>query len=501
VGCRQHIVGVRSEHGETGPVTVATEGSQFDTVLAVYTGTEVGSLTLVEENDDVGPHELRSRVTFEAVAGTRYLLAVDGYANQIGLIRLTVTPLRDAPSAPVIRQAPADQTRFANGEGGGSVVTFRVDATGELPLTYQWFRDGDLIAGATGDVLTVTNAGPAAAGAYQVEVTNAYGSSRSPAAGLTVLAAPFNDDFAARLAVTGVSNVVRGSVLGATKQMGEAHHGAQTGGRSVWWKWIAPSNGPTEIQTVGSNFDTLLAVYSGSELASLRRVAQNDDLVRDVPASRVVFDAVAGTEYAIAVDGMKTNGTSGNVVLTVVQPPPGPRIKVQPPSLSSVPFTEPGFSLAVTVEGEARFARFQWHFNGAPIRNATNATYAFGPLSRAHSGVYFVAITNAFGGTVSRDATLWVEVPQVLERPEVLPDGAVRLRFADPDGTMATDPGRFQVQHAANVGGPEDGWSATPGEIVRSAGRWVFEDWSVVPGETIRAYRVIEQWRTSGVGR
>ena len=478
---------------ENGPVTISTEGSQFDTVLAIYTGTDVGTLSLVAENDDVDPENLRSQVTFEAVAGTRYLFAVDGYANEIGFLTLTVTPLRAAPPAPVIRQQPAAQTRFAQGDGGGADVSFRVIATGALPLTFQWFRDGEPLPGATASALTVTHAGPTDAGAYQVEVANEHGSVRSSVAVLTVFGVPFNDDFAARLTVAGASNVVRGSVLGATKQAGEGDHGAQAGGRSVWWKWVAPSNGPVEIRTEGSNFDTLLAVYTGAEFAGLRRVAQNDDAVRGQPASRVVFDALAGTEYAVAVDGLKTNGTAGNVVLTIVQPPPGPKIRIQPARLSSVPVTDPGLSLSVTVEGEARFARFQWHFNGEPIRNATNSTYAFGPLGRARSGVYFVAVTNAFGGAVSGDAQVWVQVPQVLERPELLPDGTVRLRFADPDGTVAADAGRFEVQHTPNLGGPDETWIVTPGEFVRGAGRWVFEDRSVVPGEAVRAYRVVER--------
>lgn len=478
---------------EDGPVTISTEGSQFDTVLAVYTGTGVEALSLVAESDDIDSGDLRSRVTFDAVAGTRYQLAVDGYGNQIGFISLTVTPLRDDPPGPQIRQAPEAQTRFAGGGGGGADVNFRVLATGAMPLTYQWFRDGERLPGATASALTVTNAGPADAGAYQVEVGNDYGSVRSSTAELTVFGVPFNDDFAARLAVTGAFNVLRGSVLGATKQAGETDHGSQAGGRSVWWKWIATSNGPTEIHTVGSNFDTLLAVYSGSELAGLRREAQNNDLVRDIPASRVVFDAVAGTEYAIAVDGMKTNGTAGNVVLTIVQPPPGPRIRVQPASLSSVPVTDPNFSLTVDVEGEARFVRFQWHFNGVPILNATNASYMFGPLSRARSGVYFVAIINAFGSVVSGNATVRVEVPQVLEQPELLPDGTVRLRFADPDGTILADPGRFEVQHALSLGDSEETWIVTPGQAVVSAGQLVFEDRSVPAGQLVRVYRVIER--------
>jgi hypothetical protein len=64
----------------TGDATVTTEGSSFDTELAVYTGSSVSSLTLIASNDDVNyPADATSAVTFGAVAGTTYRIAVDGY--------------------------------------------------------------------------------------------------------------------------------------------------------------------------------------------------------------------------------------------------------------------------------------------------------------------------------------------------------------------------------------------------------------------------------------
>jgi hypothetical protein len=33
--------------------------------------------------------------------------------------------------------------------------------------------------------------------------------------------------------------------------------------KSIWWEWRAPSNGALTVDTFGSDFDTLLAVYQG----------------------------------------------------------------------------------------------------------------------------------------------------------------------------------------------------------------------------------------------
>ncbi|HEU4770080.1 MAG TPA: NF038122 family metalloprotease, partial [Pyrinomonadaceae bacterium] len=68
----------------SGPAQVTTAGSTYDTVLAVYTGNAVNSLTPVPsgKNDDVDPGvNLTSSVSFNATAGTTYRIAVDGYNN------------------------------------------------------------------------------------------------------------------------------------------------------------------------------------------------------------------------------------------------------------------------------------------------------------------------------------------------------------------------------------------------------------------------------------
>ena len=66
----------------SGSATISTAGSAFDTVLAVYTGNAVNSLTLIGNNDDVDPGvNLTSSVTFTATAGTTYRIAVDGFNN------------------------------------------------------------------------------------------------------------------------------------------------------------------------------------------------------------------------------------------------------------------------------------------------------------------------------------------------------------------------------------------------------------------------------------
>jgi PASTA domain/Right handed beta helix region len=65
----------------TGTAFVSTAGSSFDTVVGVYTGSSVSSLTTVTRNDDATVAALSSKACFPAAAGTAYKVAVDGFAD------------------------------------------------------------------------------------------------------------------------------------------------------------------------------------------------------------------------------------------------------------------------------------------------------------------------------------------------------------------------------------------------------------------------------------
>ena len=67
------------------------------------------------------------------------------------------------------------------------------------------------------------------------------------------------------------------------------------------------------FDTIGSNFDTLLAAYTGDTVNNLTVKASNDDIASNNPQSRVTFSVVATTMYHIAIDGH--NGASGNTTL------------------------------------------------------------------------------------------------------------------------------------------------------------------------------------------
>jgi hypothetical protein len=132
---------------------------------------------------------------------------------------------------------------------------------------------------------------------------------------------PANDDFANAQGLTGSSATTTGTNVGATKEAGEPNHAGNAGGKSVWYKWTPQASGTATLNTAGSNFDTLLAVYRGGAVNSLTQVASNDDEnnAGGVITSKLSFAATAGTTYRIAVDGYN-NGAgaeAGNITLNL----------------------------------------------------------------------------------------------------------------------------------------------------------------------------------------
>ena len=185
-----------------GLVTVDTFGSTFDTSLAVYSGNSVGSLSAVASNDDSGSG-VQSQVTFNAAAGNRYRIAVDGW----------------------------------NG------------ATGAIKLSWKH------------------------------------------------AASPANDNLADATTVAGGSGSTSGSSVGSTRETGEPMH-RRRGFPSVWWSWTAPSTGTLRLDTLGSNFDTVLAAYTGTNAGALVAKAQNDDGQSDY-TSEVLMPVKAGGDLPL----------------------------------------------------------------------------------------------------------------------------------------------------------------------------------------------------------
>lgn len=136
---------------------------------------------------------------------------------------------------------------------------------------------------------------------------------------------PANDNFSSAALISGLYGSVTGNLAQATWEVGEPSHAGFLV-PSIWYKWTAPKDGEVQMDTLASpgGPDTVLAVYTGDQLAQLRQVAANDDSPPFNPSkisygtagsgriaapvgrgSALRFNAEADRTYYIAV-GLKT---------------------------------------------------------------------------------------------------------------------------------------------------------------------------------------------------
>jgi len=133
---------------------------------------------------------------------------------------------------------------------------------------------------------------------------------------------PANDDFAnAEVVTSSTGQAAADDTSLATKERGEPNHAGAAGGRSVWWYWTAPAAGIVTMDTYNSDFDTVLAVYTGSGVAGLTLIASNDDTSTST-RSAVTFVAHNGVQYRIAIDGYEA--AYGSASLSWNLAPAGP---------------------------------------------------------------------------------------------------------------------------------------------------------------------------------
>ncbi|HLX70901.1 MAG TPA: Calx-beta domain-containing protein [Verrucomicrobiae bacterium] len=95
---------------------------------------------------------------------------------------------------------------------------------------------------------------------------------------------PLNDNFAnATFLGDQLSGSISGNNFGATTEPNEPSHAGFAASQTVWYSWTATVSGDVEMDTIGSSFDTVLAVYTGTSIPTLVQAAANDDLYPTLP--------------------------------------------------------------------------------------------------------------------------------------------------------------------------------------------------------------------------
>lgn len=291
----------------------------------------------------------------------------------------------------------------------GQTLRLEAEADGAPTITYLWRRNGALLRHETNRILVITNAQPTDGGTYSAVAFNALGAAASDRAVVRVDAAsavPMTNSVAEAALAEGEAGRVLSTNRDASTEPGEPQHAGKPGGHSVWFKWRPGRSGIATFDTLGSSFDTLLAVYTGTVFTGLQEVVGDDDGDRHFN-SRVRFNAEAGTTYLVAVDGFF--GEAGDIVLQwslLTGTSRLPMIRRHPEGVAAPPRTTVTFAVEVA-DPVPQELRHQWFHNGAgALAGQTNTSLLLTQLNAGHLGTYRVEVIRGTVTNTSREAVL-----------------------------------------------------------------------------------------------
>jgi hypothetical protein len=131
-----------------------------------------------------------------------------------------------------------------------------------------------------------------------------------------------NDDFNSLTSISATPYTLTGfSTVAATTSSDDpalpSACGTGQGSNSVWWSFTPNSKGALDINTAGSDYDTLLAVWTGTR-GALVNFACNDNSPTDTTSVLTGLNVKAGTTYYIEVVQPGSLGTGGSLDLSLV---------------------------------------------------------------------------------------------------------------------------------------------------------------------------------------
>ncbi len=386
--------------GQSTGTTTITAGGTLN-VSAQINGTT--PVTYVWKQDGVAVSTVVSQSTSTsytksnltaADAGTYTLTATNilGSATTTGLQVVVAQP-----TAPSISPQPNSTLVETN-----SSFSFSIGVNGTGPFTYQWFKNGVAIVGATSQSYSKSGAVAADAGSYTVTVSSSYGSATSAAATLTVRAplAPI------------ISSISSDTSLAVGSSFSLS---------------VSLSVGTTPLSYQWSK--------DGAPIAGAAGTSSSYSVSSATPAD-------AGS-YSVTVSNSVGSVTSSQVRVSVLLGM-APIITVQPPGRSLATGSFASFSLSVS--GTSPFT-YQWKRGGTVV--GTDSSYSISSASASDAGDYTVTITNAYGTVTSETFTITILPAAAITVPIIVaqPSGGT-LRQGDNLGVsvLATSTGSLTYQ-------------------------------------------------------
>ncbi len=324
-----------------------TQLSDFAGFVAVYRGSGLTPVACGGDGD----------TAFRVQAGKTYYLQAGGdYGGQFGTLTLRLksvtSPANDdfdhaqaITSVPFNASVSTDAATTQTGEPTpscaqaiGQTVWYSYHPSSDTNIRFDTSGSSFYVTPAIyqgNDVAHLTELGCGSSSAfhlaggttYWIQAGGANGDSGDVALAVSSGTAPGNDDIAAATHASSLPYAQSLDTTYATNESGEALGrcvpSAPNG--SIWYRYKAPADGYVRADTLGSTFDTVVDVFSGSASA-LTPVSCDDDVLHstdsDYRTSSVAFQVTGGTTYWIQIGGYSSSIGTVYFHLDQITPPP-----------------------------------------------------------------------------------------------------------------------------------------------------------------------------------
>ena len=244
--------------------------------------------------------------------------------------------------------------------------TLTVDASGSMPITYQWIKEGHgNILNQTNKDYIITNLKGSDSGSYYCVATNIVGSVTSSPATINVLEA-------VRITTQPYDNII-------------------DYGQNIQLKTIYTGNTPVTAQWRKNNVNYQNTIIISNSNINLDILSVNEDSIGN---------------YSCVISNSFSSVTSRTANLDVNLPPKF----ILNPIQKIINFGD-SYTMSVNATG-ANPITYQWgKENSGLILNETNKTYTISNASNNSSGMYYCIATNSIASITSIHAEIVVDVP------------------------------------------------------------------------------------------
>lgn len=284
-------------------------------------------------------------------------------------------------TVPVLNENYPADTNFVikNDVASPTVLAIHITEQGSpATYTYQWYKNGEFIAGATENTYTLPSDLGNGTYTYYCEITNVAGTVKSKESIVTVnryYTPVLNNSYPANASKT----VVRGNSISNTFEVKIATAGVPAEYTYQWYKDNSAISGATSSTYTATESN----VQADSAHTYYCKVTNTAGSVNSRSATFNVTHYYTPTLNANYPADVSKTVISGNT-------------------------TSAAFEVKIASAGKPESYTYQWYENDVAISGATSATYTKTGLAETGTYKYYCKVTNSGGTVQSRSATLSV---------------------------------------------------------------------------------------------